>query len=347
MRVDFFVRWLIRIGIIIFWAFVFFIAISYQKSMVFDQNMHASLNILAWPQIIDREYLVDFENRYNVSVHITYCENNEEMLAKLSSSKQHGYDLVMPSNFFVKHCIDAGIIQKFNHENLPWLNNIDPQVRGLSFDRDNQYTIPCFWSVYGIGLNHKIYKKPLFEKSWKLIFNPSGDDRLVGMLEELPQTYALMGLYLYQKINNFTDKEHETIVNQLIEQKKSVLAYTDMRVEYLLVSGECGVVFSASSDMNKVVKLYPQIEFFVPKEGSFAILDSFAITSECQQKDLAYAFLAYLYDEGIISVYADKFDFPSPLERNVLLANTEVVHYFERIFSEKEYEDLWIKIKTT
>lgn len=343
--VDFVLKWLIRSMIIVFWGFVFFIFVLYQPSKLFKQHTPTSLNILAWPQVIDREYLVEFEKKYNISVHITYCENNEEMLAKLLSSHNHDYDLVMPSNFFLIRFIELGLIQTLDYSKLRWFEKIDTQIKNLSFDPYNQYSIPCFWSVYGIGINKKIYTKKDFEKSWKLIFYPTENEGLVGMLEELPQTYAIMGLYLYKKLNNFSKYEHETIVNELITQKKSVLAYTDMRVEYLLVSGECGIVFSASSDMQKIVKLYPYIEFFVPDEGSFALLDSFALTSDCQKKDLAYAFLAYLYDEGKISDYAEKFDYTSPLDHNNLLAQIGNIHYFERIFSEKQYENLWIKIK--
>lgn len=346
--IDLVLKWLIRCMIIVFWSCIFFIMLLYQPSKLFKDDSQISLNILAWPQVIDKEYLVEFEKRYNISVHITYCENNEEMLAKLSSSIHHDYDLVMPSNFFLSHFIRSNLIQKLDYSKLPWFEKIDSQIKNLSFDPHNEFSIPCFWSIYGIGINKKIYTKENFEKSWKLIFYPTESEGLVGMLEELPQTYAVMGLYLYQKLNNFSKDEHETIVNELIKQKKSVLAYTDMRVEYLLVSGECGIVFSASSDMQKIVKLYPYIEFFVPEEGSFALLDSFALTSDCQKKDLAYAFLAYLYDEGKISNYAQKFDYTSPLNLNTTLFDqSNAVNYFERIFSEKEYENLWIKIKAS
>lgn len=345
--IDFVLKCLIRCTIIIFWGFIFFIILLYQPSKLFKQHVTTSLNILAWPQVIDREYLAEFEKRYNISVHITYCENNEEMLAKLSSSTNHDYDLVMPSNFFLRRFIESNLIKKIDYSKLGWFEKIDSQLKNLSFDPYNQYSIPCFWSIYGIGINKKIYKKENFQKSWKLIFYPTESEGLVGMLEELPQTYAIMGLYLYKKLNNFSKDEHETIVSELIRQKKSVLAYTDMRVEYLLISGECGIVFSASSDMQKIVKLYPYIEFFVPEEGSFALLDSFALTSNCQKEDLAYAFLAYLYDEGKISDYADKFDYTSPLNHNALLAQVSTLNYFERIFSEKKYENLWIKIKAS
>lgn len=345
--IDFVLKCLIRFTIIIFWSFVFFIVLLYQPSQLFKQDAHTSLNILAWPQVIDREYLVEFEKRYNISVHITYCENNEEMLAKLSSSTHHDYDLVMPSNFFLRRFIESNLIKKLDYSKLGWFEKIDSQIKNLSFDPYNEYSIPCFWSIYGIGVNKKIYTKENFEKSWKLIFYPTESEGLVGMLEELPQTYAIMGLYLYKKLNNFSKDEHKTIVNELIRQKKSVLAYTDMRVEYLLISGECGIVFSASSDMQKIVKLYPYIEFFVPEEGSFALLDSFALTSNCQKEDLVYAFLAYLYDEGKISDYAEKFDYISPLSHNSLLAQVSALNYFERIFSEKKYENLWIKIKAS
>src|SRR5690242_9300294 len=60
-----------------------------------------SLNILVWPQVLDAEFFREFEKRTGVQINVSYVDHNEEMLLKLESSPDHGYDLVMPSHYMI------------------------------------------------------------------------------------------------------------------------------------------------------------------------------------------------------------------------------------------------------
>jgi spermidine/putrescine transport system substrate-binding protein len=353
MRGTFFFKMLLRLCIIIVWLCVLLFFLY--KPWTAVTGTVRSLSILTWPQVIDGQFLENFEKKYGVQIHITYCENNEEMLAKLQNVTDHGYDIAMPSHFFLDTFIKEGLIKPLDKKQIHFFDKIHPQLKALSFDPENQYTIPCFWSVYGIGIDMNYFKNIPFQKSWGLIFDECKNCPLVGMMEDIPQLFSIAGLYFFNKTKGFSADEIQSIKTRLIAQKKRVVAYTDMRVEYLIASGECPLVLSTSSDMAKMVKEYPHISFFVPREGSFTSLDSFTITTQTTQESLVYSFLNYLYEEGIISLYAQKFDYPSPLIKDsdqFILKDAAftasvmpTLYNFNRELSQKEYEKLWVAIR--
>src|SRR2546430_1982276 len=124
-----FFRILLRIFIVLGWFFVLLFFLYRPWTSV--TSTARSLNILAWPQIIDGQFLAVFENRHGIKIHITYCENNEEMLAKLKNVTDHGYDLAMPSHFFVDTFVEEGLIKPFDQTQIKFFEKVHPKLRAL------------------------------------------------------------------------------------------------------------------------------------------------------------------------------------------------------------------------
>lgn len=347
-------QFLFGCGIVVFWiGIILFFLYSPQLTR---GSQRRTLNILAWPQIIDGEFLVDFEKEHGVTIKITYFESNEELLAKLRSSRDHDYDIIMPSDFFLSTFIQEGFIKPLDKSRLTFWNDIHPQLKNLPFDPQNKYTVPCFWTVYGIGVDLDYFQGKLPELSWKLIFEPDINGPKICLIEDVPQLVALTALYLYGMPQVLPPYALSHIQKVLIEQKKRVVAYTDMRVEYLLASGAAPVVVATSSDMAKMVDYYENIAFFIPKEGSLVIIDSFVIAADTKKDDLIYDFLNYLYKPEIMKQYAQKFTFPSPLSSVTIdyplsqaiftADNMPPLYFIQRWFSTAQYEKIWVALRT-
>src|ERR1044071_6976998 len=70
-----------------------------------------SINVLVWGQILDKEFLSDFENDTGIRVNMSYFENNEELFVKLKSTDLHDYDLIMPSDWAAELLIKDGLVK--------------------------------------------------------------------------------------------------------------------------------------------------------------------------------------------------------------------------------------------
>ena len=132
----------------------------------------------------------------------------------------------------------------------------------------------------------------------------------VGMLDDAREMVSIAALYLFGPKKTVLDEQDlQKIKELLVQQKKRVVMYTDLRTDYLLVSQSAPAVLGISSDIYHAMRKYDNLQFIIPKEGSFIIIDTLMIPASTKKDDLVYAFLNYLYQPHIVRKYADRYNF--------------------------------------
>ena len=101
-------------------------------------------------------YAFTFHRPQTVRQAAGLLEKNAE--AKLLAGKS-GYDVVVPTGYFLPQEIAAGIFQKLDKSKLPNLANAWPAItRWLTaYDPGNDYAVNYMWGTTGIGYNVVIY----------------------------------------------------------------------------------------------------------------------------------------------------------------------------------------------
>jgi len=317
-----------------------------------------SINLLVWGQVLDKEYLLDFEKETGIQVNVNYFENNEELFVKLRSTKHHDYDLIMPSDWAAQLLIKEGIIKKIDHNKIDFLGNLYPALCNRYFDPGNQYTVPYYWTLYGLGVNTDHFNGALPPATWGLVFDERIMPRYIATFEDARPLVLIAALYLFGRLEKLGASEIEQIKSLLIMQKKHVEIYTDNRAEYVLASGVVPVVVGLSGDFLKVMRKFNNINFLIPQEGAFAIIDSLAITAATQKDDLIYPFLNYLFRKDVVKQYVDKFDFFPAVhieveydERFAQFTQPSYelfnkVHFFKNVVSSHVLNDVLIALKS-
>lgn len=346
-------QFIIRFLIIMFWLISIGLFL-YLPNFIHEKR---SINILAQPSVIDAEYLQDFEKETGIKVHISYFESSDELIVKLRGTKGKGYDLIMPPVYAAEILIKEGLLKKINHSRLNFYDQIYPALLGKYFDPQNEYTIPIFWAIYGIGIDKNYWYGEEPPHTWGLLFDKKLTPECVIMADD-PRTLALVAAqYLFGTIENITADKMQKITQLLLKQKPWVHMYNDLRVEFLISSQVCPVGMVASSDLAKMLFVYKNIEFIIPKEGGFAWVDSLAIPVGSTKEDLIYPFLNYLYQPDIFKKYVDKYKFFSPV-KNVMpsgkLTNLSVptekmfekLEFFKNVIDEQLLTKLFIKLKS-
>jgi len=267
------------------------------------------LNVLVWGQVLDKEFISDFEKQTGIQVNMSYFENNEELLVKLQSSDHHDYDIIMPSDWAAQLMMQKGLIKKFDRTKITVWNNLYPALCNHYFDRNNEYTIPFYWSLFGLGVDTRYWKDQKVPKTWGLIFDERIMPKRISMVEDIRELVLIAALYLFGRYDQLSTAEIEQIKKLLLMQKKHVEIYTDSRPEYVLASGSVPVVVSWFGDFLKIMRQFDYIDFVIPQEGAFVVIDSFAMTSATQKDEMIYAFLNYLFQPHVVKQYVEKFDF--------------------------------------
>lgn len=349
-----FLRIFFRIFSILFWV-VIILLFLYSTRVIHALRDERSISILAWPQVIDASYLREFEKKTGIKVYISYFEHNEELIVKLRTIREHGYDLIMPSDHAAQLLIKDDLLKKIDRTRLHFWNDLYPTLLDHYFDPNNEYTIPIYWSIYGLGIDTD-YFDGIPEASWALVFDENIAPEKVSLINDSRELILIAAQYLFGRIEDLGSNEIMQIKQLLKKQKKWTEIYTDMRPDLILAAKTCPVAIIPAADLTRVIQVYDNLDFLVPKEGSFVIIDSFAIPKSSKKEDLIYQFLNYIYEPEVLQKYVDEFNFFSPT-RTVFLRDVlqefsiptpalfKKVQFFKNVVPENLLNELWISLK--
>ena len=135
------------------------------------------VNVYNWSDYIAPGVLEDFTKETGIRVRYDTFDSNDTLETKLLAGKS-GYDVVVPTAYFLERQIKAGVFQKLDKAKLPNLANVWPAIamRLAAHDPGNQYAVNYMWGTVGIGFNMKKAREILGPDtaidSWSLVFDP-------------------------------------------------------------------------------------------------------------------------------------------------------------------------------
>src|SRR6202167_498635 len=141
------------------------------------QAQERIVNFYNWSNYVAPGVLEDFTRETGIKVVYDTFDANETLETRLLAGKS-GYDVVVPTAYFLQRQIAANIFQKLDKSKLPNLANAWPVVtRQLAiYDPGNQYAANYMWGTTGIGYNVKAVQKILGADaridSWDTVFKP-------------------------------------------------------------------------------------------------------------------------------------------------------------------------------
>lgn len=349
-------RWLVRsLFIVLVVGFVGLFLYSPRLKRFFYEER--SINVLVWPTELDAEYLGEFEAETGIKVYVSYIETNEEMFVKLRSAQSQSYDLVLPSDYAVELMVKEGLLKKIDRTRLHFWEQLYPTLLGHYHDPHNEYSIPYFWDIYGLGIDKDYFGGELPDPSWALVFNEQFAPERVGMIEDRREIILIAAKYLFGTIDDINDPSSIKAIKECLRrQREWVEMYTDTRTGHLLASKVAPVVVTIRSDITRMMPFHKNVEFVMPKEGSFAIIDSFVIPRDSAKDDYIYQFLNYLYRPNVLQKYADKYEMqlassvlkiPEGIPEELARPNDELfvqLDFFRNVIDESVLNKLWMAV---
>src|SRR6266851_7390368 len=135
------------------------------------------VNFYNWSDYIDPTVLEDFIKETGIKVKYDTFDSNDILETKLLAGRT-GYDLVVPTAYFLARQIKAGVFQKLDKSKLTNLGNAWDEIakRLAAYDPGNQYAVNYMWGTTGIGFNVKKAREALGADatidSWDVMFKP-------------------------------------------------------------------------------------------------------------------------------------------------------------------------------
>ncbi|MCE5294792.1 MAG: spermidine/putrescine ABC transporter substrate-binding protein [Chlamydiales bacterium] len=257
------------------------------------------LHIYSWADYIKPEIVEQFEKEHDCVVVIDTFESNESMFAKLRLGGTGGYDILVPSNYFLEVMQQADMLQPINKEALPNLRHLSPEIQALVGKDALRIGVPYMMTT--TGLAWRTDRLTDFDPSWSVF----ASDTLKGRMTMLNDPREAIGAALkYKGYSANTTKLDELAraQTQLIAWKGQLAKFESEQYKNGIASGEYIVVQGYSGDILQVMQENESVDFGIPLEGTTTTIDFLVIPKNAQKVALAHEFINYLYDPQVAAV---------------------------------------------
>jgi len=310
---------------------------------------NGEVNVLNWSSYIPSDVISDFEEEYNIKVNYGTYSSNEELLAKITSSKEGTYDLIFPSDYMVELMISKDIIQTIDKTKINNYKNINRLFLNQEYDRNNNYSLPFLAATVVIAVD----RNNIIDKidSYNDLLNKDYKNNIV-LLDDQRIIIGMALKTLGYDMNEVNKTKLNVAKNWLLNLKENVKAFDSDSPKTFLITNEVdiGVMWNAEATLAK--ESNSNIEIIYPKEGHAISIDNYVITKNAKNVDNAYLLIDYLLRDDISKRIVD--DYPyistnsninnmSSYELNKILNNG---NYVKNIGSDISlYDKLWAEIK--
>jgi len=266
------------------------------------------VNVYNWSDYIDPTVLEDFTKATGIKVKYDTFDSNDMLETKLLAGRT-GYDLVVPTAYFLAREIQAGVFQKLDKTKLPNLDNAWDEImtRLAVYDPGNQYAVNYMWGTTGIGYNVKKAREVLGDAkidTLDVVFKPGViakfKDCGVHILDAPDDVFAAVFAYLKIDPNTKEPADFEKAADLLTQVRPFVRKFHSSEYLNALASGEICLAFGYSGDVKQAQKRAAEarngveIAYAIPKEGAQLWFDNLSIPKDAKNVDEAHALIDFL-----------------------------------------------------
>jgi spermidine/putrescine transport system substrate-binding protein len=275
-----------------------------------------------WSEYIPNEILTEFTQETGIKVIYSTYESNESLYAKLKS--QQGYDLVVPSTYFVSKMRKEGMLQPIDRSQLPNFFGVDELFLNKSFDPNNQFSIPYTWGGIGIGVNSEMVDKTqihiwgdLWDSKWKKQLLITEDSRELFHIALVKLGYS-PNTTNSDEINEAYDELRKLVPNvKLFNSDFPINSY---------IAGEVsvGMLWSGSAYIARQEGV--PIDIVWPEKGAIFRMDSLAIPASARNVEAAHKMIDFLLRPENSARIALEIGYPTPVKTAYSLLPSEFVN---------------------
>jgi putrescine transport system substrate-binding protein len=267
------------------------------------------VNYYNWSDYEDPTVLDEFTKETGIRVRYDTFDSNDTLEAKLLAG-QSGYDVVVPSAYFLARQIKAGIFQQLDKSKLPNLTYLWPEIaKQLAvYDPGNQYAVNYMWGTTGIGYNVEAAKRILGADtpidSWDTIFDPEKiakfKDCGIHLLDSSDDIMPAGLHYLHLDPSTSDPADLQKAADLLLKIRPYVRKFHSSEYLNALATGEICLVVGFSGDVKQAQKRAAEakggveIAYSIPKEGAQLWFDNLAIPKDAPHPQEALALINYL-----------------------------------------------------
>ena len=289
-----------------------------------DGGDGGELHIYTWSDYIATDVIDSFEKALGVKVVVDTFDSNEAMYAKLKAGGT-GYDIIMPSSYQIGTMAKEGMIIPLDAKKIPnVLKNFDHTFDSQILDPTFKFNVP--YAVTYTGFMYLKNKVPAGADvdSWAILGNAAMKGR-ISLLDDIREVIGAGLMYLGYSINSTNPAEIAKATEQVLKWRANIRKFDAESYKTEVPSGATWIGHGYSTDTTQVIvgdeeagaPARDDIGFALPKEGYTIAFDEMVIAKDAKRKDLAYAFINYIYDGEVAKVNMEYICGPNPVKPGI------------------------------
>lgn len=331
--------------------------------IIYRINYKSNIEVLYfynWSEYIPDEVIDQFTQETGIQVIKTTYDSNEAMFAKMVILKGKGYDLIVPSTYYVQKLYKSDMLLPIDKSKIKNYNYIDPMFLNKKYDPNNKYSIPYFWGATLIALNKNKVDKTQVTK-WADLWNDKYKNKLM-LMNDIREVFHIALAKNGFSGNSTNPKEIEIAYESLKQLMKNVAVFNSDTpfAPYIEGNADIGMIWNGSA--YTAHKQNPAIDFVYPEEGAILWIDNLTIPKKAKNVDSAYKMINFLLRPEIAAKIAINTGYATPNKKALELLPDEikyndVIYPSKEIFEKGEiqedigeailiYEKYWQKLRT-
>jgi spermidine/putrescine transport system substrate-binding protein len=263
-----------------------------------------------WSDYLPEELLERFTAETGIRVRYSTYDGNEAMYAKIKLLRGKGYDLAMPSTYYVDKMRREGLLHPLDRARLPGFKNLDPRLLDQAFDPGNAYSVPYLWGSTGLAVNvGKI--DPARLRAWADLWRPEFRRGLL-LPNDMREVFFVALKTLGHSGNSTDPAELQQAYEKLRQLLPNVRLFNSDSAHLLYVTGEvdAGVIWSGNAYRAHQEDL--ELRYVYPQEGAMLWMDNLVIPEGAENVAEAHRLIDFLLRPEIARIIAEKLTYASP-----------------------------------
>lgn len=274
-----------------------------------------------WSEYIPEDTLEKFKKETGIEVVYSTYESNETLYTKLKLMKGEGYDVVVPSTYYVSKMAKEGLLQKVDKSKLDNFKNLDTDLLNKSFDPNNEYSVPYLWGSTGIGINAADIPVDSIT-GWQDFWNPKFKNQLL-LTDDVREVFH-MALRIKGYSANTTDEAQiKEAYEYLKELMPNVRVFNSDAPREPFLSGDVSLGMIWNGSVVQAQEDNDDIQYIYPKEGAVFWMDSFVIPAGAKHVENAHKFINFMLKAEIAKDCVDYVGYATPNKAGKALLDDE------------------------
>ncbi len=244
-------------------------------------------------EYLGENVISDFEKQFGVRVIVENFDSNEMMYTKLMAGDR--YDVIIPSDYMIERLMSSDYLQPLDKSLIPNMENMSDSVRGMSYDPDNDWSVPYFWGSVGLVYNHENVDPAVVEsEGWEILRNTDYAGH-VYIYDSERDSFMMAFKALGYSMNTDDPDEINAAYEWLLQMNNTMSpVYVTDEVIDGMMNGYKDIAVVYSGDATVVLDENEDMSYYMPDQGTNIWCDAMVIPANAENPKLAHEFINYM-----------------------------------------------------